>query len=321
MADGREWQCGRQLVLTTGAGEERLPARGFAASDRISGVPRRVALPDGRVFVTLDQDGVDAVAATGGGRLARAVARAERWHPRLILVVVATVLAIAAVVRFGLPAAADGLAYLVPAALEARIGASALATLDDTLLADSRLPAARRAEVERLFAALRDAAMPPVGLKLAIRGGGPIGANALALPGGPIVVTDALIELAPSEDALAAVIAHEIAHIEERHGLRRLLRAAGAALLVTVVIGDAGELLEEAAALPTLLLDGAYSRAFETAADDRAAALLRAVGRDPRALAGMLEALAASCGVGCSGGWLSTHPAMGERIARIGRAP
>ena len=306
------------LELVTAAGGEALAPSGLALSPRLSGVARRLTLADGRVFVSADDDALEALLRASGGRVrGRHIAAMERWRPRLLAIVTLLVMAVLVGLRWGLPAAADALAQAVPASAEAAIGANSLDVLDAVLLAPSRLDAETGAAVDVLFAELLGAADARPGLRLEQRAGELIGANALALPGGPVVVTDELVRLAPSEDALAAVLAHEITHVEARHGLRRMLRAAGMALIITVAIGDTGELVEEAAGLPALLLDRSYSRAFESDADEGAIAIMRATGRDPAALADLLAKLDTAGAAGKPRSWLATHPSTVERIARL----
>ncbi len=287
---------------------------------RLSGVARRLTLADGTVFVTADDDGLEALLSAAGVRVGgRRIAVLEAMRPRLLALVTLAVVAILVSMRWGLPIAADAAATLVPHSIEVAMGANSLDILDAVALRPSLLHAERAAETQVMFTELRRAAGARPDLRLEHRKGFLIGANALALPGGPIIVTDELIYLAPSEDALAGVLAHEIAHVEEHHGLRRLMRAVGMALIITVAIGDSGELVEEAAGLPALLMDRAYSRTFEAEADDGAIAIMRKAGRDPSALADMLAALDPGGAEDSEGGenWLASHPATADRIARL----
>ncbi|MDP6952632.1 MAG: M48 family metallopeptidase, partial [Alphaproteobacteria bacterium] len=200
---------GRSTPLDTG---------GLAVSHRLSGVARRLTLPDGAVFVTDDDDALEALLAAAGVRVGgRRIAFLEAMRPRMLALVTLLVVGILVSMRWGLPVAADAAARAVPASVEKMMGANSLDILDRLVLSPSRLDAERAAETQVLFSELRRAAGAAADLRLEHRAGGIIHANALALPGGPIVVTDELIDLAPSEDALAGVLAHEIAHVEEHH--------------------------------------------------------------------------------------------------------
>ncbi|MEX0698050.1 MAG: M48 family metallopeptidase [Dongiaceae bacterium] len=309
-----------RLELETANGVEFVDPAGLRPSGRIGNVPRRLALPDGRLFETADNDGVDRLLASQAARgRASWLAAIERFRPRLVLIAMVFVASALAAVRWGLPALADAAAALVPDTVEARIANGTLDALDATVLDPTRLAPQRQREVAALFAALAAASdLPPGRLTLIFRRSEMIGANALALPGGTIIVTDDLLAIAPDDDGLAGVLAHEIGHIEARHGLRQLLRTVGLGAVLILVTGDATDLVEEATVLPALLVQLSYSRAFEREADDRGLALLAAVGRRPDGFIGILERLAGACGTDCEPpAWLSTHPATAERIAHI----
>jgi Zn-dependent protease with chaperone function len=292
-----------------------------AVSPRVGRVPRRITLASGEIFETSDNDGVDALLQAVGRRGRSTVHRWERFHPRLVAVVVLVVLLSGALLRFGVPAAADLALTLVPHSVDAAVGEHALATLDQVAFRPSRMTAAETEPVNRVFEELVAAAgLDPAETRLVFRGGGALGANAFALPGGIVVVTDEMLAKAPDTDALAGVLAHELGHVEERHGMRRVLRAAGLGGATLVIFGDPGAVLDEMTGFAALALDLSYSRGFEADADDRAAEILTATGRSPDDLARLLEALT---GDGETAGlrWLSTHPSLADRVDRLRTAP
>ncbi|HEU0111398.1 MAG TPA: M48 family metallopeptidase [Flavisolibacter sp.] len=98
--------------------------------------------------------------------------------------------------------------------------------------------------------------------------------NAYALPGGNIVVYTGLLKKIESPEALAALLAHETAHVNERHSLRSLLRSAATGIIISVVFGDAGGvgavLLNNAEVVTGLQ----YSRSLEKEADRKGMELL-----------------------------------------------
>jgi len=80
--------------------------------------------------------------------------------------------------------------------------------------------------------------------------------NAYALPGGRIVVYTGLLERADSPEQVAGVLAHEIAHVTLRHGIRNVAHQAGLMVAVSILLGDAGgwvELAAETAVLAVFL--------------------------------------------------------------------
>ena len=150
---------------------------------------------------------------------------------------------------------------------------------------------------------------------------------AFATPGGHIFISRGLIALAPSEDALAAVLAHEIAHIQLRHVLsiienERLvqdLTAVGdraAAIAAHSPLQKRAVLLRASLSLSlnTLFRDG-YSREQEFQADQMAELLLVRAGYDPVALRELLVLIGQRPQ---TGNMSSTHPSPAMRIANLG---
>lgn len=101
-------------------------------------------------------------------------------------------------------------------------------------------------------------------------------ANAFALPGGHILVTSGLFAITESPAEMAAVMAHEMAHVEERHTLSRLLKN------FTVVLLFSDDLLISEAS--SLLVSTAFDRKQEEEADAFALSLLEQADIDPRIL-------------------------------------
>jgi predicted Zn-dependent protease len=152
--------------------------------------------------------------------------------------------------------------------------------------------------------------------------------NAFASPGGHIFLTRRLVEAATSEDMLAAVIAHELAHIILKHGLSMISdmslsnEMAATADRAADFSGNspAAQRLTFFRSSVTAIIDtmvkNGYSQPQEFAADREAIAILAASGYDPRALVDMLRILQrAQRSQG--GGFNTTHPAPAQRIANV----
>jgi hypothetical protein len=150
--------------------------------------------------------------------------------------------------------------------------------------------------------------------------------NAFATSGGHIFITRGLIACANSEDALAAVIAHEIAHIQLRHSVNaiktsRITQAVintGASVLGSVTGQDPEELTgifnDSVGDIVAALINNGYSQAQEFDADNTALSLLAAAGYDPTELITMLRELEKTQS-GYLSGFGKTHPAPALRIA------
>ena len=118
-------------------------------------------------------------------------------------------------------------------------------------------------------------------------------------------------------DMILGVLAHEIAHVELDHSLRSIYRSVGIAVLIMFIGGDIGAAAEDVLAQGSILLTLANSRRFEFDADRRSVELMHALGRDPLAVAGLFRLLQAEFGAANGAGFLSTHPATGDRITEV----
>nr|WP_246312089.1 M48 family metallopeptidase [Aquabacterium terrae] len=235
--------------------------------------------------------------------------------------------------RWGLPAAAHGLVALTPIGVDEQLGALAFEQFEHQWLQPSKLPTERQAALRARFAAAlergqaveraRGAAAPLPAWQLHFRASTErgLGANAFALPGGHIVVTDALVELLTDRpDVLVGVLGHELGHVRHRHGMRSVVQVGLLSALSSLVLGDFSTLLTAA---PVLLGQAAYAREFEFQADADAARLMRANGIDPADFGVLFERLRrqqqARPGIELPIG-LATHPPDAERVRRMREA-
>ena len=297
----------------------RLPLDTLRISPRLGRAPRVLTLPDGASCEIPDDDTLDrhfATAAASSGA-PRFVAMLERhWSAALLAVAVSTA-SLVLIIQFGVPALAHSVAHALPTAVDERLGEGSLAALDETFFEPSELDEATRVELREVFASLenrRDTELTP---QLVFRGGGPIGANAFALPSGIVVVTDQLVALAEGTDQVAGVLAHELGHVVHRHALRSVLEQAGVAVMIAAAMGDVASISSLAATLPVVIVELQYSRRFEREADTYAVSLLEERGLPPEALAEMLARLSEGAGEVEIPEYLSTHPDTQERIRAI----
>lgn len=115
--------------------------------------------------------------------------------------------------------------------------------------------------------------------------------NAFALPGGPVYVTPKLLEMAQSDDELAAVVAHEVGHIAAKHSIKRMQTAMGMQLFQLIAVGTGAASGPDSRimdlAFASLLT--AYSQADELEADRLSAKYLKEAGFDPSAAITFME--------------------------------
>ncbi|TCS37591.1 M48 family metallopeptidase [Reinekea marinisedimentorum] len=157
--------------------------------------------------------------------------------------------------------------------------------------------------------------------------------NAFALPGGQVVINSALILTAESAPELLGVVAHEISHVQEQHGVRNVIGSAGTFLVVSALVGDASGLIATLSGAAPLLLNQSYSRRFETEADVKGFGLLVDANIDPQGLTNFFERLMleeqkqlesidnedARNALEAVTALLSTHPTNDARIQRLNK--
>ena len=152
--------------------------------------------------------------------------------------------------------------------------------------------------------------------------------NAFAAPGGLIFVTRGMLRCCRNEDAVAAVLAHEIGHVEHRHGLQAIKKSRITTALSTLAMEGAknlgGQELAELTRtfessitdITATLVNSGYSLAFEKQADNSAVTILRRIGYDPNGLVDMLKQMNTRLAPG-GHGFGRTHPSPEVRIANI----
>jgi len=152
--------------------------------------------------------------------------------------------------------------------------------------------------------------------------------NALAAPGGFIFITRGLLKCCKSEDALAGVIAHEIAHVQEKHGIQAIEKSRITSALTTIGIEGAKNFgSADLASLTSTfessitditgtLINSGYSKSFEKSADLNAVTILKRVGYNPTGLLDMLQIMKNRLIPGKQD-FGQTHPTPNERIALL----
>ncbi|MGE0784760.1 MAG: M48 family metallopeptidase [Sandaracinaceae bacterium] len=140
--------------------------------------------------------------------------------------------------------------------------------------------------------------------------------NAYALPGGQIVVLTGLLEAATRAEQVAGVLAHEMAHVTLRHGIRNVAHQAGLMLAVSLLLGDQSGWVELATNAAMVAETNDYSRDQEAAADEEGVRMLVLAGIDPNGLAELFEILQREPGAEVPA-WLSTHPELASRIDHV----
>ena len=325
----------------------RVPVRQVSWPERQRHGERQAYLPRHGLLRHADAAAWDDWAQASGVARSWLVPWMQSWRGALAAAVL-LVAALWATWQWGVPAAGRGVVALLPAQADRQLGDAALAGLDRDWLKPSQVPTAEQQALRQRFeqavarAASRPGALPPTAWALHFRrmppplpnkpgdANAPGIANAMALPGGHIIVTDGLVRLlADRPDLLVGVLGHELGHVQHRHGMRMLVQAGLLAAGSSLLIGDVSALL---AAAPVLLGQAAYSREFEFEADAAAARLMRANGHDPADFSLLFDRLRRAGDEADPGhppreqaepdapGWgigMASHPPDAERVRRM----
>lgn len=273
-----------------------------------------------RLTVADDEDArltIDSDTAAFLDRLKAATPRVKKRHP----------LGAGIAVSFGMLAVGAALLYatlnwmppvaaqIIPASWERSLGRQTVDGLETLFAGDSDEPifctgeAGQRA-LDRLAATLAAADGSTVRYDVRVMNSDII--NAFAASGGYVIFFRGLIDAAESPDEVAAVLAHEIAHVEEHHVTEAMVRALGTQIIVNALFGGGGETI---AGVGESLITSGYSRDAEREADARGLGMLRGAGLHTQGMVRFFERIREIYGdTPAILGILSTHPSTEERI-------
>lgn len=148
-------------------------------------------------------------------------------------------------------------------------------------------------------------------------------ANAFAIPGGHVFVNTGFFQLTTNRDEIAGALAHELAHVTQRHVFRKIIAAAGPYLTTKLLIQDRNGVLQAVSRQSRLLIGQTFSKEYETEADAIGWQYLVNANIDPRGLASGLEKMQAQLDEMLAmfkhAGFRTSndHPPTEERIQRL----
>lgn len=151
--------------------------------------------------------------------------------------------------------------------------------------------------------------------------------NAFALPGGQVFITQAMLERLDSEDQVAGVLAHEVAHVIARHSAEQIAKQqltqglTGATIIATYDPSDPGTAdTAQMAMLFSELVNMKFGREDELEADELGVTLMTGAGYDPESLIEVMDILESASERGFRPEFLSSHPSPKNRRLRIREA-
>lgn len=298
----RAWLTDGQLHLK-GPGVDRvIDARSVQWPERTRRGPRIALLPEGGSLQSDDGAAWDEWVRSAGHGESVVVRLQQSWRGVLASLLLLVAVSAAGYV-WGLPWAARAVADRFPDSVEQQIGVAVAAQVED-YVKPSQLTAQEQQAIEQAWQrvlrahtaaqAARGVAVRPS--RLLIRASEDIGPNAMALPGGTMLLTDDMVRLLQHDsDVIAGVLAHELGHVQHRHGVRMLVQVGVLGFVTSTLWGDYSGVL---ATVPLWLGQAHYSREAEREADTYSVTVLRDAGLSPAVMVRLFErfALFKRCG-------------------------
>ncbi len=211
------------------------------------------------------------------------------------------------------PHASAWLATQIPVALEKKLGDTLLASLreDGTLIESGALQQAVQQTGARLTAESR------YGYRWIIKQDASL--NAFALPGGIVVIHLGLLQTMSDATELAGVLAHEVQHVEQRHGLKQMVSSLGLAGILALTVGDVSAM---AALIAHQAGSSYFGRDVEEQADRLGVQALLRVQIQPGGMLTLFKKLEQSRPPGkeaaaSAPAWLASHPQTAQRIDQV----
>ena len=232
-----------------------------------------------------------------------------------VLAAVGVIAVTAGIYLWGIPILAAAAATVVPVSWEDRVGQPAVAYF---------APPGQRCNDPQLQTAVSDildvlmAASPrsPYALQIYVVNSPVI--NAIAIPGGHIVVFHGLLDRTRSPEELAGVLAHELQHVLRRHATRAMIQTTSTGVLLAALTGDGTGPFVYGLQAARTLGDLRYSRGAEEEADAEGMKMLLAARINPAGMIDFFDVLAKQEGTRADAlKYLSTHPMASDRIARL----
>lgn len=287
-------------------------------------LPRELMLADGGKLVLEATAGIDQYYKSTHYLWLYNIEKHKRFYLFAFLLVPICLLFI---IKFVIPSIARNAAPLMPVSVLQKIDTQALYAFDKTLLNESTVSIEVKSDItknwDNIVTALQLNANKEHGYTLLYRESDFLGANAFALPGGTVVITDALVELLKDKpDAIQAILLHEIGHVIHHHSMQMMAESISITLLTTYLFGDLDGVAETFNGLSASVIQNAFSQSLEAQADDYALKGLKKLNISPNALVEAFIALSKTSGGSEDGDerflekYYSSHPSIKSRIEK-----
>lgn len=255
------------LILVINQKKKKYPIDKVSLSPRIGKSPYKLSLPDGAICeLVADSISDNFIYSTGILTPGKFIHKLESSFKYVTVFTVLTIIIAFGFVFYGLPFMTKHVSAITPVT-SPKFGDDIVAVLDYSTFSDSNLTINEKEKSIKLLKNITDQVSYRREFQLVFRKGNEMGANALALPSGIIIVTDELIDLINNDHELEAILAHEVGHIVERHGIRQIIQGSVLLVLITFITGDISSVVTLASSIPIFLTETYYSREFEREAD------------------------------------------------------
>ena len=249
----------------------------------------------------------------------------DKFRLKSVVIILLTIIVLVISYRFLFISFSSTLVYFFPYKWEQKIGEATYRTLSSTILEKSEIKEKRITEIKDKSQKIFKHSGLYKNPEIKFNKSNILGPNALALPGGPIIITDDLVELLKDDDLILSVIAHELAHVKERHSLQQIVEIAGLSSIAWMIFGLDESILEEIVFIGINIWGLKISRDLEKDADLMALKLLEKTGMSKKSFIQAIERLTnhycvatkiekSVCINELKSGWLSTHPSGAERL-------
>lgn len=301
---------------------------------RIGSLPTKIHLGKAGIFTSKDHALIDLLFPENS-KLKRFIQYFESRLAWSLCAAIFVFMASLGFVTWGIPHLSHTIAHILPEGANKVISFKLINILDNLILEESQLSPNNQQKIREHFYTQLVPLEPNNSLpyKLHFRKWNPEIANALALPAGDIILTDAFVNLCANQNEMDSVILHEMGHISHRHSLKALIRSTFITGLLVLISGDANLLVDSSIGIGALLNDLKNSRDHEIEADLYAFEKMISAGIDPIHFSNILVRLAqmqpteadtskklsisqTSTATKSSdiGDYLSTHPSTIDRV-------
>jgi Zn-dependent protease with chaperone function len=273
-------------IFRESAAPLRHPLDRARIDEAFKGAAQRIDLGGGAVLEVMDSAALQRELDRVGKKLSL-VQNAQNSWAWVAGCLVALIAVLVAGYLYLIPFASKHVASWLPESVDRTLGEQAWPMLEAQMFKPSTLPPERQKALSEKYMKITRLLEDPPQYQLLFRASS-IGPNAIAIPGGRLIMTDELVALSKNDDALMGVLLHELGHIKYRHSMRNIIQAAAVTAVISVWLGDVSSLVS---AVPAAMASMKYSRDLESEADDFAIASMRKLGIPGQATADLFTEL------------------------------